>query len=289
MVSYSSIRLDYEKCIKCGACVRTCPAKVFVLEKKKPVVKYPEICIECTHCVAVCPGEAVIMPKFPIEMFEPVEDPGISFESFLHLVNGRRSIRSFKQKPIEKELLETLMRAQKLSPTGENAQELRYTIISNSEVLDQVREKMFKKFRLAWKLVKLPGVKFLLGIFVGKEDAERLKISLQRMMERYAKGEDPFLRGCQTLIVIHTRSKSTMKDLDAGIAGHQLNLAAETLGLGACWIGFHSALSKRFSSIRKSSKVPKNHNVVGTLALGYPKENFKKYCVRKPVKTNYIE
>ncbi len=283
------IRLDYEKCIKCGACFRVCPGKVFVLEDKKPLVKYPEVCIECTHCVAVCPVEAVQMSNYPLEKFESVKDPSISYEMFSHLINGRRSIRNFQDRPVEKNLLEKLMEAQKLSPTGENAQELQYTIIFEAEVLDLIREKMYKIFRLAWKAVKFPGITFLMRLFVGKDELQRLVASLQRMMERHAEGEDPFLRGCKTLVIIHTRAKTAMKDLDAGVAGHQLNLAAETLGLGACWIGFHTALSKYFSSIKKSSQIPKKHQILGTIALGYPKEKYHKYCVRKPLKINYIE
>lgn len=49
-----------ENCIKCGKCVRVCPADAFIWEDKK---EYPVIikneCLQCGKCVEVCPTSSI--------------------------------------------------------------------------------------------------------------------------------------------------------------------------------------------------------------------------------------
>jgi formate hydrogenlyase subunit 6/NADH:ubiquinone oxidoreductase subunit I len=135
-----------EKCIGCGACVKCCPANVFEMVDKHPVVKKPGICIKCGHCVAICPEDALIHNKMPIGEFHPVEDPNITIEQFNNLAQNRRSIRRFKKKPVELEKINQILASVRTTPTGENAQELKYTVISNPNFLKQIKDGMAKMF-----------------------------------------------------------------------------------------------------------------------------------------------
>lgn len=49
-----------ENCIKCGKCVRVCPADAFIWEDKK---EYPVIikneCLQCGKCAEVCPTDSI--------------------------------------------------------------------------------------------------------------------------------------------------------------------------------------------------------------------------------------
>ena len=51
--------VDEKKCTGCGTCVEICPMEVFVLEKKKSVVKKPKECVGCKACEVQCPAEAI--------------------------------------------------------------------------------------------------------------------------------------------------------------------------------------------------------------------------------------
>ena len=57
-LSIYRIRVDYDKCIDCGACEKACPSTVMsaILRKNKKVI--PD-CFSCSSCVEVCPSEAV--------------------------------------------------------------------------------------------------------------------------------------------------------------------------------------------------------------------------------------
>ncbi len=53
-----NLRIDVDKCIGCGKCVRMCLASNLVVEDKK-VKETGAGCIRCGHCVSTCPKGAI--------------------------------------------------------------------------------------------------------------------------------------------------------------------------------------------------------------------------------------
>ena len=45
-------------CLRCGACVGTCPVHAMVLRENGPVID-PQTCTGCMACVRICPVGAI--------------------------------------------------------------------------------------------------------------------------------------------------------------------------------------------------------------------------------------
>jgi ferredoxin len=55
----TTLKVDTEACIGCGACVQVCPHRVFTLEEKKARVGDRDGCMECGACAVNCPVHAI--------------------------------------------------------------------------------------------------------------------------------------------------------------------------------------------------------------------------------------
>ena len=53
------IKIDSQKCIGCGDCVRGCLAECFEMSGDKACIKSLDRCLECGYCWFVCPEDAV--------------------------------------------------------------------------------------------------------------------------------------------------------------------------------------------------------------------------------------
>lgn len=81
-------------------------------------------CIQCGHCVAVCPVKAVSIPEYDMEEVEEYDRDTFTLdpEIFLHAVKFRRSIRNYKETPVEREKMERILNAGRYAATAKNTQ-----------------------------------------------------------------------------------------------------------------------------------------------------------------------
>ncbi len=55
-----SIRINREKCIACGQCLKVCPGNLLYADQdQKAYIKYPKQCWGCTACLKECRVGAV--------------------------------------------------------------------------------------------------------------------------------------------------------------------------------------------------------------------------------------
>jgi ferredoxin len=90
-------------------------------ENKKITTISPErinLCLQCGHCVAVCPNHAMQVESLDKEDFVSVKASDISENEFLSLLQQRRSVRRYKDKPLPREIINRIIDAAHSSPTG---------------------------------------------------------------------------------------------------------------------------------------------------------------------------
>jgi NAD-dependent dihydropyrimidine dehydrogenase PreA subunit len=53
-------QVEKQSCIKCGACVKVCPADAVRMDGEESFIEIKKsLCLECTTCAQICPKNAI--------------------------------------------------------------------------------------------------------------------------------------------------------------------------------------------------------------------------------------
>jgi nitroreductase len=143
-------------------------------------------------------------------------------------IETRTSTRSFKSTPVERDKLERILNAARLAPSGKNGQPWTFIVVENEETR--------KKLVHACK-----GQKFLAEAPVVVVACGREELAYQKMGGYW-----------------------NSLPVDIGIALEHLMLAAESEGLGTCWIGAFME-----EDVRTMLGVPEDVKIVALTPVGY--------------------
>lgn len=75
------LKVDYDKCIKCGICVEACPSCILSMGELGPECNFDRGCMSCGHCVAICPTAAMDNKYVPLEEQLPLPMPVLDAET----------------------------------------------------------------------------------------------------------------------------------------------------------------------------------------------------------------
>ena len=126
--------IDPEKCKRNGICVNECPARIVVQADKESVPSLVEggeaLCINCGHCVAVCPHEAFSLKTMgPADCQAVQQDLIPEPDAADHLLRARRSIRSFSDRAVPREMLQRLLETAAYAPSAHNFQPVHWLVL----------------------------------------------------------------------------------------------------------------------------------------------------------------
>lgn len=282
-----TIAIDNTTCIKCGKCVKVCPAHILTQESPKSNIGLQNIqtCIVCGHCVAVCPTESVIHSEFPEQKVHTLNRENLPTpEQVLELLRARRSNRAFLRSSVPAEYLKQIVEAAHLAPTASNGQEVGFTLVTQPELLKQISEISIKSFETTVKIANNPLIKPLLGMFA--PEAKEGLPHLESVINKYRNGYDIILREAKAVLFIHTPSTSNFGKQDANLAYQNASLMAESLGVSHFYTGYVCISIE----LDKKKKLAKLLNIDGRIhagmALGMPAFTFPKYVDRKDANVN---
>lgn len=280
-----SINIDKNTCIKCGKCVRICPAHIFIQESPAGDIglQHVSTCIKCGHCVGVCPTFSVIHSVFPANKVHPINPEELPTSAqVMTLIKSRRSNRAFSKKPVPMELLDDILEAAHRAPTASNMQQVEFTLITDPEKIRQVIDLTIEIFtdlsvKLENKLLK-PILKKVIP------DAYKYLGYIHRLQDEHRKGNDPILRKATSLILIHTPKSSRFGCQDSNLAYQNASLMAESLGVNQFYTGFLCTALQQ----DKKNRIPELLGITGTvhagMAMGMPSFKFENYIDKEDIK-----
>ena len=295
------IEIDRDLCNGCGTCVTVCPTDTISLVDGKATVT-GEDSIFCGHCAAICPQKAIRVTAIDKEMswyktFTSEEQwlpPGkYSTPVLVQLMASRRSCRCFTGQPVDRDMLEDLIKIGITAPSGTNSQAWTFTILPTRKAVTSFAEQIASYFgRLNTTAEKTMLRLFLKLIGKGELDAyyhgyyQKIKETLE---EWHATGKDRLFHGSTAAILVGSRPGASCPAEDALLATQNILLAAHSMGLGSCLIGYAVAAIKNDPSIQQSIGIPSEETIHAVIALGYPDEVYQRITGRKKVSPRYFE
>ena len=294
LIDNSLITVDLDRCTLCNACVNDCVARLFYIESDTLhiVDEFEERCILCGHCVAVCPVDVVKLKVYDTkstdEIFKTEDLP--DFQSFYNLVLNRRSIRQFKDNAVPKELIEKLLDLARFSPTGSNSENVYYTVIKDKKTVAKISNYITIKVKRFAETLEDPKGKEILKASMSKEEFNLAIENLPRtkaILKTIESGVD-FWCWDGELIFIHGDLTIGGISTNSALSAAHIMLAAETLGLGTCSLGYLTFHANQSETIKKMINLPENHEVGYSLTIGYPKVKYKRVPPRKPLRVQWF-
>lgn len=75
----------------------------------------------------------------PLDQYTPPGTPLEAAQSFFDIMRRRRTVREFSDRPVEREIIESIIRAAGTAPSGANKQPWRFVAVSNPAVKREIR------------------------------------------------------------------------------------------------------------------------------------------------------
>jgi len=146
---------------------------------------------------------------------------------------SRRTIRRFKQDRIPRVVLDRMLDAARLAPSGSNLQPCEYVVVTDAEKL----QKVFACLKWA-------------GYIAPAGDPPE--------------GQRPT---AYVVVLINRRIRETGGAHDSSAAIENMLLVAWEQGVGSCWLG-----SVDREQVRRILSIPPNYEIDSVVSLGYPNE-----------------
>jgi len=290
--------IDPDFCIGCGLCLEVCPAGTISMQDGKAVVT-GTYSMACGHCEAVCPVAAIRVEalEHPFALSSAAVDdrwlPHGEYDSgqLVRLMLSRRSCRNYKDKKIDRLVLEDLVKIGTTAPSGTNSQCWTFTILDNRREVVILGEQMARYFHELNRMAAKPWLRFISKMFfedaLGKYFHSYYKTVREGLRLWDREGGDSLFHGAAAAILVGGEKSASTPMEDALLASQNILLGAHSLGLGSCMIGFAVEAIKRDRQIRKLLQIPNYESVYAVIALGYPAEKYQRTGLRKKIVPRY--
>lgn len=291
------ISIDANKCKKDGLCAMTCPVKVIQQDQNSTIPQIDQdhiaSCFGCGQCVSICPQGAISHSHYPEGAVTQIRSECIpSYDNLLELVRSRRSRRSFKDKVVEKDVIEKLLEVARMAPSGHNEQSTEFVVVRDQEMIQEIGRLTAAGLKKLATPFKYAIGRMMMRRIVGPRSAAylgELAPEFDALSDMYNDGTDIILHEPPVLLLFCADSVGgTFAGTNANLALHNAALAAETLGLGCFYTGFVVTISERDDSISKLVGLPETHKIYGALAIGYPRFKFRNWPQRNPAKVTWV-
>ena len=169
----------------------------------------------------------------------------------LDLIQKRKSVRDFLERPVEREKIMTCLEAARLAPSECNSQPWKFIVVDDKQLKNKLCRAAFSSI-------------YSINSFCKKAPVIVVVISEKSKFLARIGG---VFRGTKYYLI------------DIGIACEHFVLEAEDLGLGTCWIGWFNE-----QAVKSTLNIPQNKKIDILIALGYyDREKLGPEHIKEPI------
>ena len=161
----------------------------------------------------------------------------------LDCIRTRRSVRKYTSQLIPRETMEQILSAASWAPSWKNSQTVRYTVVEDEALLDDIAGTAVMDFAFNAKTIRRCAALVVLSAVTG-------------------------ICGYEKDGSFTTDKGDSWEMFDAGIAAQTFCLAAHDLGVGSVILGIFDA-----QKIADLIGLPEGQRVTALIALGYPEKD----------------
>jgi nitroreductase len=180
----------------------------------------------------------------------------------IEAIKRRRSVRLYDDRPVPRDIINTILEAGNEAPSAMNSQPWRFVVVEDKET----KRKLLR--------AALPNAKRILDR-VKEVDQERYEM----IKKRYDELEDPVYYSAPAIVFVIGSGRYA--DHSCPLACENMMLAAHSLGLGSCWVGF-GAMVTDDAEVRNILELKEDETIFGPIVLGYPKGHPERPFKKEP-------
>lgn len=177
----------------------------------------------------------------------------------LRTIYERRAIRIYQQKPVPMELIEKIINAGRMAPSAMNQQPWKFYILTNKNMISEFSRAISKI--AAKEILKT----------VSKKTVRETGLSKLALGIDFIKAKDPIFHNAPVVILLTAPKENEWAALDIGMCAQNIMLAAKSLGLDSCPVGFGKLIMQ--TSDYSKLKIPVTEQVMLSIVTGYGNEN----------------
>ena len=279
--------VDAEACNGDGLCVEVCPEHAIELvdETASTVEGRAEHCIFCGQCVAVCPTEALGVRTMEPEDFQRLNRPQFGYDEFFDFLRSRRSVRVFKDKPVDRVDIDKILAAAATAPMGMPPHSTEVVVINEKDERDHLLGALVQHYDSMVTTFSSPIGRAMVRLNVGAETYNMLKVhvieSARYANELYRRdGTDRYTYHAPLVMLFHGSRWGLSYQQNAHLVCHHAMLAALSLRLGTTIIGLIPPVVDRDAALRERYGIPKDNRVLTSLIIGHPKYRYRQSIQR---------
>ncbi len=194
------------------------------------------------------------------------------------VIHSRRSVRLYKKEQVPDFMVRRILEAGRFAPSAGNAQPWKFIVLRDPAVIEELTSTVFRFLKLFRVLLdyRRPGFRWLrpftkIFIRLNRYELHPVPFGAVDLIARERLG---LFHGAPTVILLFKDVRGVGNpDLDCGIAGQNMVLAAHSMGLGTCWVSFLKPAFKYTGKWKRRFGIRHPYKFISSIAVGWPRGN----------------